>query len=252
MNKKVRSPAKVNLTFKVLSKRSDGYHDIETHMQVVSLSDYLHFSLESDHISCTDPTIPCDERNLVHKARALFFEKTLIDKPVSIHIEKNIPHGAGLGGGSSNAATTLFVLNEIFDRPLSEAELLELAAQIGSDVPFFFSSGSALCTGRGEIMTDMPAPKIPSFIAKPKRLSLSTPAVYGKCKPLESLEPAAFRCLPQLQEFKQSLQPYFDDVFMSGSGTSFICYGAPKQAITIDCDLFPIEALSKKPGKWYA
>ena len=248
-----KSPAKVNLSFKVLKKRLDGYHEIETLMQVVSLCDDLHFSLsENSSITCTDPTIPTDGRNLIAKARDLFFEKTQICECVAIHLEKRIPHSAGLGGGSSNAATTLFSLNDLFGKPLAEKELIELGTKIGSDVPFFFSSGTALCKGRGEIIEDTMRPEtLPTCIAKPKNLALSTPKVYSACLVGESLEPAAFRILPELKNIKAQLESVFENVFISGSGTAFICYGHAKGRIDANFDVFKIEPLGKKADEWY-
>lgn len=245
------SPAKVNLTFQVLGKRLDGYHAIETLMQAVSLFDRLHFSLSSDTITCSDPDIPCDERNLVWKARELFRKASGIFEPIAIDIEKKIPVQAGLGGGSSNAATTLFALNEIFQKPLSEKQLIHLGSELGSDVPFFFSSGSALCTGRGEIFTDQSHLNKELTIVKPKHLHLSTPQVYKHAIIGEGLEHAAFIVLPELQQVKANLLEIFDEVTMSGSGTAFVCFGDPKSAIPENFSSFVCRPIQKNSGGWY-
>lgn len=245
------SPAKVNLTFQVLGKRLDGYHAIETLMQVVSLCDHLHFSLSADQIRCSDLSIPCDERNLVWKARALFRKASGIHDPVSIKIDKIIPSQAGLGGGSSNAATTLFALNELFENPLSEAQLIELGAQLGSDVPFFFSSGSAQCTGRGEIFKDRPALNQGLTIVKPKHLHLSTVDVYQYAVEGKGLEHAAFKVLPELQKVKMQLLELFPDVRMSGSGSAFVCLGEQKNDLPDDYFSFVCRPLQKNTGEWY-
>ncbi len=222
-------------------------------MQAVTLCDWVSLSFaDKDELTCSDPTIPTDATNLAWQAAMLFRHLTKHLDPVHVHIDKHIPAGAGLGGGSSNAATTLFMLNQLFGSPVGEAELQALSAQIGSDVPFFFSKGTALCTGRGDILTDMALPKkLPAFIAKPRLMKLSTPSVYRLCKPGESLEPAAFRALPELSNIKEQLCKLgFDHVSMSGSGTSFICYGDLSPEIS-DIDFYPIAALRKKAGEWY-
>ena len=251
---KNKSPAKVNLTFRVVKKRSDGYHDIETLMQAVTLCDWVSLSFsENDKLTCTDSSIPTDETNLAWRAVMLFRQKTGVLDPVHVHIDKHIPAGAGLGGGSSNAATTLFMLCQLFNHAMSDNKLQTWAAELGSDVPFFFSTGTALCKGRGEVLQDQLLPKqLPSYIAKPKSMHLSTPVVYSVCKPGESLEPAAFRVLPELLDVKNKLCALdFDHVSMSGSGSSFICYGGQNPQLE-GVDFYPISALRKKAGEWYS
>ena len=135
-----------------------------------------------DEIFCTDPTVPCDERNLVWKAAELFRKKTGNRQKFSIDLRKEVPAGAGLGGGSGNAATMLWAANKICGEDRPDSDLLEWSGDIGSDISFFFSGGTAYCTGRGEIVEDMP-PALPSgypiVLVKPA-LPLSTAAVYGK------------------------------------------------------------------------
>src|ERR1043166_2699702 len=147
-----KSPCKVNLLLNILGKRADGFHELETVMHPVNLFDEMDFArvTRGFHLTCSDPTLPTDAGNLVHRAATLFFQKTEIRDGVRIHLEKKIPLAAGLGGGSGNAATTLLGLNEIFGKPLSFRILHDLAATLGSDVPFFLQSRPALATGRGE------------------------------------------------------------------------------------------------------
>lgn len=147
-----QSPCKVNLLLNILGKRADGFHELETVMQPVQLSDRITVSKAAAGLTltCNLPTLPVDGTNLVHKAAVAFFQATQITDGVSIQLEKNIPLAAGLGGGSGNAAHTLLALNELFDLPLGTARLQELAAALGSDVPFFLQSQPALAVGRGE------------------------------------------------------------------------------------------------------
>src|SRR4029077_140185 len=147
-----KSPGKVNLLLNILGKRADGFHELETVMHPVNLFDELSFArvTRGFHLTCSDPTLPTDAGNLVHRAATLFFQKTEIRDGVRIHLEKKIPMAAGLGGGSGNAATTLLGLNELFSQPLSADQLQETAAALGSDVPFFLQHHPALATGRGE------------------------------------------------------------------------------------------------------
>jgi 4-diphosphocytidyl-2-C-methyl-D-erythritol kinase len=147
-----KSPCKVNLLLNILGKRADGFHELETVMQPVNFCDEL--ALErGDHgiqLSCSDAVLPTDARNLVYRAAAGFLAAAKIPDGVKIHLEKKIPLAAGLGGGSGNAATTLLALNELFGQPLALSKLDELAAALGSDIPFFLYGKPALATGRGE------------------------------------------------------------------------------------------------------
>ncbi len=158
-----QSPCKVNLLLNILGKRADGFHELETVMQPVQFSDRLAVTKAAAGLtlSCNLPSLPVDSTNLVHKAATAFFEATKISDGVSIHLEKNIPLAAGLGGGSGNAAHTLLALNELFDLPLGTARLQELAAALGSDVPFFLQSQPALAVGRGEqVQSHAPFPAL--------------------------------------------------------------------------------------------
>ncbi|NGX63602.1 MAG: 4-diphosphocytidyl-2-C-methyl-D-erythritol kinase, partial [Candidatus Anoxychlamydiales bacterium] len=150
------SPAKVNLFFKILSKKQDGYHDIFSLNQAISLFDVLYFKkAKKDIFFCyNNKDLKFDETNLIIKALNLFRDKTKIKDSVEIYLKKNIPIEAGLGGGSSNAATTLFALNELFQKPLTILELIELSKNIGADAPFFFSKGSCFCKNIGDIFED--------------------------------------------------------------------------------------------------
>lgn len=146
------SPCKVNLLLNILGKRPDGFHALETVMHPVNVFDELTFTRTAAglKLACSDPTLPVDAGNLVYRAAALFFQKTNIQDGVRIHLEKKLPLAAGLGGGSGNAAVTFLGLNEMFGRPLAAAALHEMAASLGSDIPFFLQAGPALATGRGE------------------------------------------------------------------------------------------------------
>lgn len=146
------SPCKINLLLNILGRRADGFHELETVMHPVRLCDELTF--ESTRVgvtlTCSNPALAVDATNLVHRAASSFLTAARIPQGVRIHLEKRIPMAAGLGGGSGDAATTLFGLNELFDSPLAAAQLHELAAALGSDVPFFLQPRPALATGRGE------------------------------------------------------------------------------------------------------
>jgi 4-diphosphocytidyl-2-C-methyl-D-erythritol kinase len=146
------SPCKVNLLLNILGKRSDGFHELETLMHPVNLSDRISFERVGGGIAltCNEPSLPVDATNLVYRAAAAFFNATKIQAGLRVHLEKKIPMAAGLGGGSGNAATTLLGLNELFGQPLATEKLGELAASLGSDVNFFLQKKPALATGRGE------------------------------------------------------------------------------------------------------
>lgn len=146
------SPCKVNLLLNILGKRPDGFHELETVFHPVNLCDHLAFTRSgtSIQLTCNNPALPTDHSNLVHRAATKFLETAGIHAGVHIHLEKQIPLAAGLGGGSGNAATTLLGLNELFGQPLPTAQLHAIAATLGSDVNFFLQSNPARAVGRGE------------------------------------------------------------------------------------------------------
>ena len=155
---KVISPAKINLFLNVLKKRSDGYHEVEMVLQAIDLCDELSLMETSQgvEVTCLDGGGPCGKTNLVYHAANVILENCKIKKGVRIEIRKRIPVAAGLGGGSSNAAATLIGLNKLWRLNLPRTHLIELAASVGMDVPFFISGGRAVGTGRGDKITSLP------------------------------------------------------------------------------------------------
>lgn len=178
-----KSPCKVNLLLNILGKRADGFHELETVMQPVNLCDELTFERGGNRIqlSCGDKRLPVDSRNLIFRAAENFLTASKISEGVKIHLEKKIPLAAGLGGGSGNAATTLLALNELFEKPLSLEKLHELAATLGSDVPFFLQDRPALATGRGEKIQPLehfPALRGRALLLIHPGFGISTPWAY--------------------------------------------------------------------------
>jgi len=141
----------------ILGKRADGFHELETVMHPVNLFDVLNLERTDSgiNLTCSDASLPTDNKNLVYRAAEAFLKAAKVKGGVRIHLEKKIPLAAGLGGGSGNAATTLTALNRLFESPLSDSSLHELAAALGSDVPFFLQPKPALGTGRGEVITSL-------------------------------------------------------------------------------------------------
>lgn len=176
------APAKLNLSLRILGKRDDGFHEIDTTMvSLPGLCDSLTFS-EADAFSltCDDSSLAVDETNLVTKAVRAYEQATGSTCCHSIHLTKRIPHGAGLGGGSSDAASTLMALNEINPTPLSSGRLLAIAASLGSDIPFFLGPEVARCTGRGEIIRSAPSPpRMDVLLLKPS-FPVLTPDAYQR------------------------------------------------------------------------
>ena len=154
----VETPAKVNLTLEVLHKRADGYHEIASVMQAVSLFDSLKLSMAEEVQLVTDLPELGTQDNLVYRAARLLKETTGVSRGAEIKLRKSIPVAAGLGGGSSDAAATLLGLNRLWGLNLGNDELQALAARLGSDVPFFLGEGTALAQGRGERISTLPAP----------------------------------------------------------------------------------------------
>lgn len=174
----IKAPAKINLTLRVVGKRPDGFHEIDTLMvRLPGLYDEIVVGGEGEfRFSCDDPSVPADESNLVVRAVRLFERETGTMFRRSLHLIKNIPHGAGLGGGSSDAAAMLRLLGE----EKEEAWRLQNAATIGSDIPFFLLDGMVRCTGRGEILTPAgEAPVWPVLLLKPS-FGVATPDAYKR------------------------------------------------------------------------
>jgi len=251
------SPAKVNLFLRIIRRREDGYHELASLFQTVAFGDTLLLKVlpataVQDEFSSSYTSLVTDQSNLVLRALDLFREKTGKTQRFEVYLEKRTPVQAGLGGGSSNAATTLFAANQLLGTPATDEELIEWSKELGSDITFFLSKGTAYCTGRGELLE--PVPPLPSsiklYVVKPP-VGLSTPAVFkaldldalnredprdllaaftqhlsrGELGPasmyINDLEPPAFQCVPRLKAIKEALLARgFDCVMMSGSGTA--------------------------------
>ena len=180
----VLAPAKINLSLRILGRRPDGFHEIETFIAPISLADQLTLTREAEgdgiEFHCDDPTVPEGDDNLVVKAAREFFELTKVKASLSIKLEKKIPHGAGLGGGSSDAAATLLALNELFDTKLSQETLAQLGSKIGSDIPFFIFQSAAKCRGRGELVSPEPLPTPLSLLLLKPEFGVPTAWAYGR------------------------------------------------------------------------
>lgn len=288
--RKYFSPSKINLFLRVTARRPDGFHDLASLFHVIDLGDDMTLAKSSsetkDTLICSDASIPTDESNLVIKALNLFRKKTGIRQYFWVELIKKVPHGAGLGGGSGNAATTLFAANQLCGSPATEAELLEWSGEIGSDISVFFSNGAAYCTGRGEIVENVEPPldlATKMLLVKPP-MGCSTPAVFkaldldgrSTADPLEllkrigadgcsqtvcinDLEAPAFKVLPELAELKDRLESATKDkgtvVFMSGSGSTIVIVGDDEipAFVAKDEKLFkaPTRLITRKSGEWY-
>lgn len=176
--------AKLNLTLDVLGKREDGYHDLQSVMQTVSIRDDIEIDVGTGKpwvLKCSREDIPCDERNLAWKAARIYCDTMKKDpNGLEIRINKRIPTQAGMGGGSADAAAVLRALNDHYGNPLSIFALAELGAQVGSDVPFCVVGGTCMCEGRGERLRKLPdMPDCVIVVVKPD-FSVSTPELYKK------------------------------------------------------------------------
>jgi 4-diphosphocytidyl-2-C-methyl-D-erythritol kinase len=245
---KIKAPAKINLFLKVLGKREDGFHELITLMTPVSLFDEITLTPGEEGIALSAPGSGCEERkNLGYRAAELFFQETGLKQGVSIEIVKNIPVGAGLGGGSSDAASVLMGLNDLFGAGISTGELMSLAARLGSDCPFFMLGGPCVMGGRGEIPLRKAVLEERHYLIVVPPLEISTALVYFHLKyPLTNydnkfksndvyfeqlivpeqvlqndLESAAFGICPELKPIgKDLLDAGALGVLMSGSGSS--------------------------------
>lgn len=247
---KVKTPAKINLTLEILNKREDGFHNLQSIMQTISLYDYLTFYIEKSEkleicLTGNSSEIPYNESNLIYKAAVKFFEKSNINNvKLNVYIEKNIPIAAGLAGGSTNAAGTFYALNKLFDNVLTAKEIDELCASLGSDLNFCLYGGCALCTSRGEVIEEIPFYEQSVSLIKPKNLGISAKEAYINFSKLEdksnpdntsklkslllknefdktliynSLEKALFPSYEELRTLKTRVK----NSLMSGSGSTF-------------------------------
>ena len=180
----VSAPAKINLFLKVLRRRRDGFHEIETFISPISLCDQIKIDKnkrgQGISFRCDDPSVPRGGENLAVRAANAFFAATQTKPAVSIVLKKIIPHGAGLGGGSSDAAAVLLALNQLFATKLSRQKLAKLGSTIGSDVPFFIFESAAVCTGRGEIVTPRKLTQQLSILLVKPDFGVSTPWAYKR------------------------------------------------------------------------
>ena len=238
------APAKINLSLRVVRRRKDGFHEIETLMAPIAIRDTLEIERQDAggiDFTCSDTMLPTDGTNLVERAACGFFETTRIEPHVRIFLQKETPHGAGLGGGSSDAATTLLALDTVFETRLPLADLARIAAAIGSDIPFFLARSAAWCRGRGELVEPCTLPRsLPLLLMKPPfgvptpwayqrwRDSLEIPGVsyapqtLGGITLANDLERPVFEKFIQLPEMKRWLlaQPETAAALMSGSGST--------------------------------
>ena len=185
----VAAPAKVNLFLELLGKRPDGYHDLQTLVAPIDLYDTLEIQPRDDGdlvLSCNDPGLPTDHRNLVMIAANALRKENFISAGASIHLTKRIPHEAGLGGGSSDAASTLLALNAIWNLNKPLEALMSIAAMIGSDVSAFLHEGPTWCTGRGEVAEPVAAAVPFDLIIVKPPFGLSTAEVYRSAHLVET------------------------------------------------------------------
>lgn len=187
---RVTAPAKINLHLEVLGQRSDGFHELAMVMQSIDLADQLDCSNSADgliQLSCDQPGLSCGSDNLVIRAAELLRQRSgFHELGAHLHLRKRIPIGAGLAGGSSDGAAALLALNTLWGLGHSQDQLLAMAAELGSDMPFCLAGGSQLCFGRGECLESVPA-AAQSFgvvLVKDPSVSVSTPWAYGECRRL--------------------------------------------------------------------
>lgn len=187
LTKTIKSYAKINLYLNVGAKRPDGYHDIESVMQQVTLFDYVTVLRDTDttergvRITCTDRLVPSDDRNIAAKCAMAFLDKYGIDSEVSVSIDKQIPVAAGLAGGSTDGAAVLSIMNSLFDVNAPVEELCAIAAKLGADIPFCLIGGTCTASGIGEILTPVKTPELPYHILICNAgHGVSTPEAYAK------------------------------------------------------------------------
>src|SRR6266699_6029412 len=252
----VFAPAKINLSLKILGRRDDGFHEIETLIAPIGLCDEIKIKKNEGGIEfhCDDPSVPKGDDNLAIRAAQAFVAATKLKPAVSIELKKKIPHGAGLGGGSSDAASTLLALNELFETSLPREALAKIAEMIGSDVPFFIFQSAAVCKGRGELVSPIKLRKqLPILLLKPQfgvptawaysrwrgsreipRVSYSDREVAGQTF-LNDLERPVFEKFVFLAQLKMWLlrQPEVGVALLSGSGSTVLAVMRPRADVEL-------------------
>ena len=241
----VLAPAKINLSLRILSRREDSFHEIETLIAPISLCDEITIERKKSgqgiDFRCDNPSVPRGEDNLVVRAAKSFFDATKLTPAVLIDLKKRIPHGAGLGGGSSDAAATLLALNRLFETNLTREELAKHGSDIGSDVPFFIFESAATCRGRGELVRPVQLPAQLSILLLKPDFVVAAAWAYSRWQDsreipgvaytaqefagqtfVNDLERPVFEKFVFLAELKMWLlkQPEVGATLMSGSGST--------------------------------
>lgn len=279
----ISAPAKINIGLDILHRRPDGFHDIDTIMLPISLADSLELQLAaSEQFSCSDPDLPMDADNLVIRALRLFEQESGIKTSLQVHLEKRIPSGAGLGGGSSDAVAMLRGANQLYDEPLSFDSLLKITRRLGSDIPFFLYDSPCRATGRGELLEKVNFPAFSGVVIYPGfsvstaiayqsvDLSLTSASRFSSLKSFvksgftltdwqttisNDFELTIFQMHPELARLKQQL---YDGgagyASLSGSGSAlFALYRSPHQRdealqlLDADQSVFSIETSGSNP-----
>jgi 4-diphosphocytidyl-2-C-methyl-D-erythritol kinase len=268
----VLAPAKINLSLKILGRRNDGFHEIETLIVPISLCDEIEIDKEDAkegiEFRCEDPSVPQGDDNLAVRAARAFFAATKFKAAISIELKKKIPHGAGLGGGSSDAATTLLSLNELFKTKLPREALAKMGETVGSDVPFFIFESAATCRGRGELVAPARLPHALSILLLKPNFAVPTASAYSRWQDsreipevsyapqefagqtfVNDLERSVFEKFVFLAHLKMWLlrQPEVGAALMSGSGSTVFAVIRPKA----DADLLAKRAQAElDPELW--
>ncbi|MGE0823534.1 MAG: 4-(cytidine 5'-diphospho)-2-C-methyl-D-erythritol kinase [Candidatus Binatia bacterium] len=275
----LRAPAKINVFLRITGRRPDGYHLLDSLMVPVSLCDEVRIearnmkgetwdSKEAITITCDDPTLPTNETNLAYKAAALLCREAKIQAHVTIDLRKRIPAGAGLGGGSSDAATVLKGVNSLLSLGFDEQRLCTVAARLGADVPFFIGCRAARVQGIGEILTPLPMLPPKWFVLVVPPFAVSTPWAYRRFDELpcqerpvgsgemtngqwptvenivNDLERVVIPAYPLIEELKQLLlQHGAESALMSGSGSAV--FGMFTDRLVAERAVTPFEQLGK-------
>ena len=247
MKMRVQTPAKINLTLKVGKKRLDGFHPIESVMQAISLYDYLDVEISKGMglitLDGTSTEIPYNEQNIAYKAAQKFMQVSNLKFDVNIHIEKNIPVCAGLAGGSTNAAGVLYALNKMNNYILSDNQIHDICASLGSDLNFCMKGSKCLCCGKGDDITPLEFEEFQLTLVKPKNLKISTKLAYEKFDNLQTPSnmpnDLEFALLNEYEELKKMHALGFQ---MSGSGPTYFLL-KPSLGFDLGHDYLVIENL---------